>query len=122
MNGSSIGVYKVDRGIKNIHNVGRIISFNDEVEMEVWDGDECNRYKGTDSTIFPPAIKKEDGLWLYEPDLCLSIGTQYESESSYRGVPTLRFGLDFGDAGKNEKLQCYCSEAPTDCPRRGNRQ
>lgn len=120
MNGSGIGMYKVFRGIKNFRDVGRVISFNDDMEMDVWGGDECNQYKGTDSTIFPPGLKKEQGLWAYEPSICLSIGAHYEKDSNYQGIPTIRFGLDFGDANKNEKLQCFCLNPPHDCPRPGN--
>nr|QGW45470.1 sensory neuron membrane protein 1d [Bradysia odoriphaga] len=119
VNGSGIGMYKVFRGIKNFRDVGRVITFNDETEMDVWGGDECNNYKGTDSTIFPPGLKKEDGLWAYEPSLCLSIGAHYERDSNFQGIPAIRFGLDFGDARKNEKLQCYCLDPPHDCPRPG---
>lgn len=40
-------------------------------------------------------------------------------DSSFEGIPAIRFGLDFGDARKNEKLQCYCMDPPHDCPRPG---
>lgn len=119
MNGSGIGMYKVDRGIKNYRNVGRIISFDNKTKMDVWGGDECDQYKGTDSTIFPAGLKKEEGLWAYAPSLCLSIGAHYEKDSTYQGLPTIRFGLDFGDARENEKLQCYCLVPPKNCPKRG---
>lgn len=112
-------MYKVYRGIKNYRDIGRVITFNDETEMNVWGGDDCNQYHGTDSTIFPPLLKKEEGLWAYEPSICLSIGAHYERESNYQGIPTIRFGLDFGDARTNPKLQCFCLNPPHDCPRKG---
>lgn len=70
-------------------------------------------------TSFPPGLKKEQGLWAYEPSICLSIGAHYERDSNYQGIPAIRFGLDFGDARKDEKLQCFCLDPPHDCPRKG---
>ncbi|KAG4077516.1 hypothetical protein HA402_002943 [Bradysia odoriphaga] len=118
MNGSGTGTYEVKRGVKNFHDVGRIVSFDNKTEMDVWGGDECNRYEGTDSTVFPPDIQKENGLWSFEPEICMSIGAHYDRESNYHGVPTIRFALDFGDARENKDLECFCGDPPTDCPRR----
>lgn len=74
-----------------------MISFNGDDEMDVWQGDECNKYKGTDSTIFPPMMSKEEGIWAYEPTLCLSLGAYYVEPTSYMGIPTLRYTIDFAD-------------------------
>lgn len=30
--------------------------------MDTWDDDECNTYVGTDSSIFPAFMNKDDGL------------------------------------------------------------
>ena len=90
-------MYKVFRGVKNFRDVGRMVAFNDETEQDVWDGDECNQYKGTDSTIFPPFLKKEDGLWGFEPSICLSVPATYRRPSNYMGVPTREYTLEFSD-------------------------
>lgn len=62
------------RGKKNSLDIGKVVAFNDEPEMDAWDGDECNQYVGTDSTIFAPYMDVNDGIWAYEPAVCRSLG------------------------------------------------
>lgn len=86
-NYTDLGEFKVYRGKKNYKDTGRVVSFNGEtgkqihvfigiieiyeiyiisslsIEMNTWDEDECNTYVGTDSTIFPAFMSKDDG-WL----------------------------------------------------------
>lgn len=52
------------------HDVGRILEYDDKPEMDTWPTKECNQYHGTDGTIFPPFLTKEEGLASYAPDLC----------------------------------------------------
>lgn len=74
-NATDLGEFTVFRGKKNSIDMGRVIAFNDEPEMDIWeDESECNQYVGTDSTIFPPYMDKMDGIWAYEPSVCRSLG------------------------------------------------
>nr|B0X4H5.2 RecName: Full=Sensory neuron membrane protein 1 [Culex quinquefasciatus] len=118
-NGTSIGRFKVYRGIKNVADLGRVITYNDETEMDFYDGDECNKYVGTDSTIFPPFLTKKDRLWAWSPEICQSLGAVYAGKSSYQGFPTSFFTIDFGDLRDDPVHQCYCRDPPDGCPPKG---
>ena len=101
-NASDTIKFTVLRGLRNVQDVGRVIKFNDENELNVWDIDEdaklqCNKYKGTDSTIFPPLMQRSEGIWSLTPDICRSLGLQYQRPSTYHGIPTLRYTVDLGD-------------------------
>lgn len=106
------------RGSKNIRDLGRVLKFNDETEMDVWFGDECNQYHGTDSTIFPPFTKTGGEVWAFEPQLCRSMAVIYQHPSKYAGIKASHYSLDFGDIANDPKLQCLCKDPPN-CPVKG---
>lgn len=92
-----MGRFKALRGVKNVHDMGRVVEFNGDTEMDTWDGDLCNQFKGTDSTIFPPFLTREEGIWAFAPDLCRSLGTEYVGKSRYMGIKLDHFSINFPD-------------------------
>lgn len=70
VNGTEGKKFQALRGTKNFGNVGKIVQYNDEETMDVWPSEECNIIKGTDGTVFPPFLKKEQGLVSFAPNLC----------------------------------------------------
>lgn len=74
-----------------------MIEYDGEPELDAWEGDECNEIRGTESSIFPPFMQKEDGIWAFEANICRSMKAKYEKPSKYRGIPTLRYHLDLED-------------------------
>lgn len=95
-----------------------MLKFNDEPEMDIWFGDECNKYKGTDSTIFPPFTDKEDGVWAFEPQLCRSMGCVYQKPSKYAGIKSNHYTVGLGDISSDPNLHCLCKD-PDNCPVQG---
>lgn len=97
------------------------MSFDGETVMDHWpetdDDNYCNNYVGTDSTIFPPFIKKDELLYAYEPSICRSLAATYKRPSRYDGIPTKRYELDLGDAGNIR--DCFCRSPPDGCPPAG---
>lgn len=45
-----MGRFEVHRGMRNIMQLGEVVRFNEEEEVDAWDG-ECNKIIGTDSTM-----------------------------------------------------------------------
>lgn len=114
-----MGRFLVYRGSKNIRDVGRVLMYNGEPEMDVWDGDECNQYHGTDTTIFPPFNKKSEDIWAFEAQVCRSLVIKYEKRSSYQGIRSSHYVGDFGDIANDPKLKCFCRVPPDECPIKG---
>ncbi|XP_075167837.1 sensory neuron membrane protein 1-like [Haematobia irritans] len=113
------GRFKVSRGMRNYRTIGEVLEFDGDTELNVWPGDECNKLRGTDSTIFAPLMKPSEGLWSFSADLCRSLGPQFEKKVTYNGLPAYRYIMDFGDIQNEPENHCYCKDYPDDCPAKG---
>lgn len=109
--------FKTYRGMKKLRDLGRVIEFNEEPELDVWDGDECNELRGTEGSIFPPFGEKEDAVWAFEAGICRSMSTVYEGKSTYGGLPTSHHIIELGDIAADETQHCYCNDGV--CPLKG---
>ncbi|UYV72620.1 hypothetical protein LAZ67_10000082 [Cordylochernes scorpioides] len=36
----------------------------------IWNDDNCNAYNGSDGTVFPPHLTKEDDVYVFSQDVC----------------------------------------------------
>lgn len=118
-NGSESLRFKVLRGVKDLRDVGRVIEYDEEPELDVWDGDECNAIRGTEGTVFPPYLNVGSDVYAFSPALCRSVPITYVKKTKNFGIPTYEYTLDFPDPLKHEELQCFCRDPPEGCPPAG---
>jgi len=69
-NNSNDGRYRINSGIYNPRDLGRIEEWNDMQNLTVWSDTFCNIISGTDGTIFPPFWSPKDEVTIYLPDFC----------------------------------------------------
>lgn len=98
MNNTKQARYTVMRGVKNIHDTGRLIALNDEPTLKLFKHDErCNVINGTDKLFYPPFQKKNDIIWVYSKDACRSFPLRYNSTKTVRGAKTAWKALNLAD-------------------------
>nr|ALG36152.1 sensory neuron membrane protein 1 [Sclerodermus sp. MQW-2015] len=109
---------RVMRGIKNYKDVGRVMEWREKPEMDLWYGDPCNQFNGTDSTIFPPLMGPEDDIVSFGAEICRSLSAKFQKHSVTKGLKTLRYTADLGDPSSDPDLKCFC-ETPDTCLTQG---
>ncbi|XP_075211459.1 sensory neuron membrane protein 2-like isoform X2 [Lycorma delicatula] len=113
-NNSLVGPFRISRGRNNLTQLGQIKMYEEKVQLDIWpENSTCNIIHGTDSTVFPPFIKKTDSIYIFVPDVCGSMFAEFDSEITLNNVITLKFvgsSKNFGDPLKYEANKCHCDD------------
>ncbi|KAJ9589993.1 hypothetical protein L9F63_016885, partial [Diploptera punctata] len=117
-NATPTGRYRVKRGIKNIKELGQIVQFNGMKKMSIWSGEECNRFIGSDGTLFAPFLGPADKLGVFSPTICRSLEPYHVGNIKYKGLESYTYSLDFGDMTEDPKFRCFCT-TPDNCLKKG---
>jgi len=69
----------------------------------------CHSIHGTDGLAFPPAVSKEEEVWIFNDQLCRSIWLSFVEEVEVMGVTTYQFSpKDEVFSMENPNNYCYC--------------
>nr|WJJ63366.1 sensory neuron membrane protein 1a [Pachyrhinus yasumatsui] len=117
-NGTPGKTFVAYRGTKDYRDVGRIVTFDGQPKMNVWNSTKCDAIMGTDGTIFPPMLKLEEGLASFAPDLCRSLVARFEKKEKYDGILVSAYNATLGDQSKNPDEKCFCT-TPDTCLKKG---
>lgn len=105
--------------MKDIRELNQMMEYNEETEMDVWDGDSCNEIRGTDGLMFSPFKSKKDVIPAFSYALCRAVELTYVKHTRYKGIGLHQFSTNFPDLRNHPEQQCYCQDPPDGCPPEG---
>uniref|UniRef100_A0A915L5G9 Uncharacterized protein n=1 Tax=Romanomermis culicivorax TaxID=13658 RepID=A0A915L5G9_ROMCU len=107
------GTYKIYSGRDTVENLGKIMEWNGDDRLRVWNSDLCNKIKGSDGSLFPPFVSKTTILKMFVSDICRSIYATFHSEVDVLGIRAYRFVIPRSTSdSKNPENEGFCQ--PTD--------
>uniref|UniRef100_A0A1B6ES61 Scavenger receptor class B member 1 n=1 Tax=Cuerna arida TaxID=1464854 RepID=A0A1B6ES61_9HEMI len=121
-NGTAKDIVTVFTGASDITKYGLVDRFNGESSLKHWTTKECNRVNGSDGSIFPPHITKNDTIYVYDKDICRLLPLKFLEEIRTNGTNSVvgyRFTppLDvFADIEHNPDNMCFCPSGPPCAP------
>lgn len=79
---------RINRGIESLQDLGKIVRIDDKDNINTWNDDNCNAFRGTDGTAFPPFIdvKTKNDVMVVQSSLCRQLNLTFESEVQFSGI------------------------------------
>lgn len=99
---------KVKRGTENSLDLNKVVEFNNKTVMKIWPTNECNKIKGTESSVYHPLLEEKETLYGYVPLLCRELKIVYDKPVEFKGFNTIEYTTTFGDMTNNPDEKCYC--------------
>jgi len=120
-NESSDGEFRVLTGAGDVSKLGSILAFNNQSRLSTWANGsaeaECNAIKGTDGSVFPPFVTKNQTFHIFNKDMCRSLPLEYSETVYHHDLETFRF-TPAASAFSSSDNPCFC-QAPEGCAPEG---
>lgn len=112
-NGSYYQNFTIHTGYKDIAQVAKVVSFNGVTKLNYWSTEQTNMLNGTDASLFPPNIKKDEDIYSYNADMCRSYYISFLRERKDGPVKLWDFHLSANvfDMTREENLG-FCGQGP----------
>ena len=74
-NNTDDGELQIFTGLGDVSKLGTIVTFNNKTEEDIWprsdedDGQECNSIRGSDGSLFPPFVSKNQTFYIYNKEM-----------------------------------------------------
>nr|CAD7431432.1 unnamed protein product [Timema monikensis] len=110
-NGTGTETFRIDRGLSDPQNLGRIVEYEGREDLDVWSQDTCNMINGTDASIFPPSLT-DSNIYIFSTFCCRSMSFEFEKEVVYKDVKAKKFinsPRNLEDPKVEESNECFCA-------------
>jgi len=82
-----------------------------DAEGQKGENSTCNQLKGTNGQQFPPFIKDQEKLWIFNTLPCRSIFLNYKENTKIEGISVREYEVPLDGANINKKINvCACEE------------
>lgn len=97
--------------MSDITTLGHIIRWNHANSTTFWgENTVCDEVRGTDSTLYPPRVEKDNAFYIYSTDICRYVRIDYKKEGSYKEIDGYLFGTSETTLkSDNPEEDCYCT-------------
>nr|CAD7452073.1 unnamed protein product [Timema tahoe] len=102
--------FRIDRGLSDPQNLGRIVEYEGRKDLKVWSQNTCNMINGTDASIFPPSLTDSD-IYIFSPACCRSLSFEFEKKMLYKDVSVRKYissPRNLEDPNVDESNKCFC--------------
>ncbi|XP_066254528.1 sensory neuron membrane protein 2-like [Euwallacea similis] len=118
------GLYTINRGIKDMTELGNIMRWNGASSLSTYGTKEstnnntCHSLRGTDSTIYRPMVTKDDEIIIYNTDICRTVSLTFVSSTeTYNGIKAFRYETAdnfLRPSTSAAERDCYCTKKTKD--------
>lgn len=116
-NNTERGEFQIYTGEEHISHLGIIARWNKQNKLNLWKSDKCDTVFGSDGHTFPPNIKPDVKLSIFEPDLCRRLFLDYKEDRLHKDLPVYRFEMSKSYFNPNApENDCYCKKTDPSHP------
>ena len=99
-------------GKNDILDLGSIVNFDNKTRLDTWYDDTsqdkvCNEIHGTDGSLYPPFVKKDQVFHIFNKDMCRALPIEYSETVMHFEMETYRF-VPGKTAFSSDDNSCFC--------------
>ncbi|XP_071951429.1 lysosome membrane protein 2-like isoform X2 [Antedon mediterranea] len=117
-NGTNDGEYVIYSGEDDVQKVNKIFTYKGSTSLDFWSDEYANMLNGTDGSLNPPFVKKDQKLWLFSSDICRSAYLIYDKEYKYQNIKLYRFVVPpelYANVSMNPDNAGFCTPTIANC-------